>query len=170
MLFYYRSQLFEWNSGRFRLDHTFDTQQATDIVFLSSGPYLLLTEATGLSILARAENGQFSTNLTLPLQGPTRVERAGGDGGSAFVVTNRRGPAQMFIFRENNVLPLEVTVSIVYIMVMNSLLTYYFIYHHLLDGDSTCYSTCIPFHFSNWKRFSSNSSCHVQLRRILYPF
>lgn len=110
LMFDCRSQLFQWSSGRFRLDHTFNTQQATDIIFLSSGPYIVLTEATGLSILTQAENGRFSTNLTLPLQGPTRVQRVGDGSGSAFVATNRQGPAQMFIFEGNRRSPMEITV------------------------------------------------------------
>ncbi len=107
---YNRSQVFEWNSGRFRLDHTFDTQRATDVAFLSFGSYLLVTETAGLTILTRAQDGRFSTNLTLPLQGPSRVEIIDDDSGSVLVITNRQGPAQMFIFEENNISPVEITV------------------------------------------------------------
>ena len=107
-----RSQVFEWISGRFRLDHTFESQRATDITFLSLGPYLLLTsETTGLSILTRDESGRFSSNLSLPLQRPTKVERIGDDSGSVFVITNGQGPAQMFFFTENNISPFAITVS-----------------------------------------------------------
>ena len=101
--------MFIWIAGQFRLDHTFDTQQATDITFLSVGPYLVVaSETAGLSILTRAGNGDFATNVTMPLQSPVRVER-GSD--VVIVVTNSRGPAQVFQFSEDRVALDEVFVS-----------------------------------------------------------
>ena len=105
-----RSQVFIWANSQFRLDHTFDTSQATDVTFLSVGPYLLIAEANGLSILTSGENGDFATNLTLPIQGAAQVEGITQDS-SVFVVTSSQSPAQMFIFQENTISPVEVTVS-----------------------------------------------------------
>lgn len=106
--------MFIWNAGQFRLDHTFDTQQATDIAFLSLGPYLIVTsETAGLSVLTRADNGDFVSTVTLSLQGPVQVETLalGRDTtSSVIVVTNRQGPAQAFLFAENTDTPLEIMV------------------------------------------------------------
>ncbi len=109
-LCYLRSQVFLWTNNRFRLDHTFTTQQVSDLTFLS--PYLIVTSVTsGLSILTRSGDGSFISNLTLPLQEPVRVEKIEEEFGSAFFVTNRDGPGQMFIFEENALAPTELTVS-----------------------------------------------------------
>lgn len=105
-----RSQVFIWTGSQFRLDHTFATSQATDVTFLSVGPYLLITGNPGVSILTRGENGDFATNLTLPLQGAATVEGVTQDG-SVFVVTSTQSPTQMFIFQEDTITPVEVTVS-----------------------------------------------------------
>lgn len=108
----YRSQVFIWNSGQFRLDHTFNTQQATDIAFLSLGPYLLVaSETAGLSVLTRTESGDFATSVSLPLQGPIRVERLGPESAFVAVVTNREGPAQMLLLNSSTVTPTIITVS-----------------------------------------------------------
>lgn len=101
-----------WTNGQFRLDHIFDTQQAVDVTFLPLGPYLIVaSETAGLYILTRDASGRFTTNVTLPLLGPVRVERVGDNTGSVIVVTNRQGPAQMFIFTDNTIVPVEITVS-----------------------------------------------------------
>ena len=108
----FRSQVFIWSGGQFRLDYVFDTQQATDVAFLPQGPYLLVTsESAGLHVLNQNEGGQFRVNVTLPLQGPVKVERVPDEDSSGiFVVTNTRGPAQMFVITDT-ITPFEVTVS-----------------------------------------------------------
>lgn len=72
---------------------------------------MVVSETAGLSILTRAESGDFATNVSLLLQGPTRVERLGTEAASVVVVTNRQSPAQMLLFDSNTVTPTEVTVS-----------------------------------------------------------
>ena len=110
---YSRSQVFIWNRGQFRLDHTFDTQRASDVIFLSLGPYLVVTSDTnGLAILTRSAAGRFTTNTTLALQAPIKVERVSDENG-VFVVTNRQAPGQMFIATEENITPTEIMVSTV---------------------------------------------------------
>ena len=111
-----RSQVFVWNGGLFRRDHTFNTQQASDVAFLPAGPYLVVaSESAGLSILTREGNGTFTNSITLPLAGPVRVEplsiRGGGGDATVIVVTNRRGSAQSFRFDDGSNVPLELTVS-----------------------------------------------------------
>ena len=101
--------MFVWTVDRFRLHHTFNTQQATDIAFLVQGPHLLVTESAGLTILTQDQDQEFAANLSLPLQSPVRVDTLSEAGGTLFLVTNSRGPAQMF-FAGEMVTPIEVMV------------------------------------------------------------
>jgi hypothetical protein len=103
--------VFIWSAGQFRLDHTFDTQQATDITFLPMGPYLVVAEMSGLSVLTRSTNGDFANNITVPLGAPVRVERGSGAANSVIVVANRENSAQVLQFIEGTVAPMEISVN-----------------------------------------------------------
>ena len=93
------------------MDHTFDTQQATDVTFMSTGPYLLVvSETVGLTILTRSEAGRFTANVTIQQSGATRVERIGDENEVSFVIANRQAPSQVYVFEESTPIPTEVIV------------------------------------------------------------
>ena len=68
----FRSQIFIWRSGQFRLDHTFDTQQAVDVEFIDLQTVQYLAVASGKSHTISLPRSQvlphlLHTHHTLPL-------------------------------------------------------------------------------------------------------
>ena len=99
MMYMCRSEVLIWSNGVFRLDHTFLTTRATDVVFLSQGPYLVVTSSTvGVAVLVRSEGGAFIHNYTLSSQPAVKVERVGGAAGSVVIITYSNAPAQLYTF------------------------------------------------------------------------
>ena len=98
MCHYYRSKVFLWNNGHFRLDHTFNTERATDVIFLSLGPFLIVTSnTTGVDVQVREASGNFVAINKLSSQAAVRVERLGDAEATNFVVTFSVAPAKMFV-------------------------------------------------------------------------
>lgn len=125
--------MFLWSNGRFRLDHTFDTERATDIIFLPLGPYLIITSnTTGVAVLVRTGNGNFVSNSTLSSQAAVKVERLG-DAEGNFVVAFSAYPAQMFVIDAS-----APTTNA--IMVYNKVLV---LMHNLFHGTKTPQCFCL---------------------------
>lgn len=114
--------MFLWSNGRFRLDHTFDTERATDIIFLSQGPYVIVTSDTaGVAVLVRSETGNFVSNYTLSSQAAVKVERVGGAEGTVFVIAYSMAPAQMYIIDASTSRANEIIVSLIFVLWIDTL-------------------------------------------------
>ena len=92
----FRSQVFVWREGRFRLDHVIPSARATDVIFLRESEVLVLTsDVMGVSILVRSVGGVFTLNSTLSTQPALKVEAVGVSPGGV-VITYVTSPAQLY--------------------------------------------------------------------------
>ena len=73
-----RSQVYIWRESQLRLNHTFDSQSVTDILFLSvTPPTLAVAMQSGVTLLLWSPDAQqFIPNTTLTTDSTIRLERS----------------------------------------------------------------------------------------------